>query len=552
MTQAQALEILKMGQNVFLTGSAGSGKTFLLKEYIAYLRNQGIVPAITASTGIAATHMNGMTIHSWSGIGIRDKLSSRDLDFLAMRSGLEKRIKETKVLIIDEISMLHHFRLDMVDKACRYFKENNLPFGGMQVILCGDFFQLPPVSREDEAKALFAYHAPSWQDLNLKICYLEEQHRQKDLDYLNILNAIRENRFSEKELSLLRSRYKKTAELKIPPTKLYSHNIDVEAENERELAKLPEKAFQYEMSGWGKKKLLESLAKNCLAPEILKLKKGAKVMLVKNNPEKGYVNGTVGIIHDLGQSKILVRIGNGRIIDVATAAWTVEENGDVKAEIKQYPLRLAWAITVHKSQGMSLDAAEIDLSGCFEKGMGYVALSRVRSLEGLSLLGLNDVARQVNEEVLETDQGFRDSSQNIVQWLKSLKTQEILNEQKKFLVSIGATGKRIEKKKNKEKIDTVAETERLFLTGKSLGKIAEARGLKKSTILEHLEKLKQKNPKADLSSFVKDISPIKLKKIKEAFEKSDQGDGKRPLSPVKEILGDGYSYDEIKLVRLVL
>ena len=148
MTQNDALEILKMGHSVLLTGAAGSGKTHTLNTYIEYLKKNNVGVAVTASTGIAATHLGGTTIHSWSGLGIRDVLSPYEMDALEQRSYLWKRYHATRVLIIDEISMLHHFQLDLIDKLCRAFKRINTPFGGMQVVFCGDFFQLPPISRD--------------------------------------------------------------------------------------------------------------------------------------------------------------------------------------------------------------------------------------------------------------------------------------------------------------------------------------------------------------------------------------------------------------------
>ena len=179
MTQKDALDILKMGYNCYITGAAGSGKTHLLNEYIKFLKNKGVEAGITASTGIAATHMGGTTIHSWSGLGIRDNLTEYDLEDLESKKYLYDRFKNTDVLIIDEVSMLHHFRLDLIERIARHLKRNQLPFGGMQVILCGDFFQLPPVSRVGERESLFSYKSETWKKLNLKICYLEEQHRHK-------------------------------------------------------------------------------------------------------------------------------------------------------------------------------------------------------------------------------------------------------------------------------------------------------------------------------------------------------------------------------------
>lgn len=550
MTQKEALEILKMGHNAFITGAAGSGKTHLLNEYIKYLKDNGVEPAVTASTGIAATHLGGLTIHSWSGLGIRDSLSPYDIEELEEKSYLWKRFEKAKVLIIDEVSMLHHFRLDLVEKITRNFKRNNLPFGGMQVVLCGDFFQLPPVSRAGDLEAHFSYHAKAWPALDLKICYLEEQHRQNDKVYLDILNAIRKNSVSAELLGHLESRYGQKSTGAIEPTKLYSHNYNVDTENDRELDRLPGQIFTFEMTSHGKANLIETLKKGCLAPEILRLKKGSRVMFVKNNYEENYANGTLGLVEDCGNWGIKVRTTKGKIISVPLATWIIEEEGKVKAEIHQYPLRLAWAITVHKSQGMSLDAAEVDLSRSFEKGMGYVALSRVRTLEGLSLLGLNKMALQVDDEVLEYDDHFRDLSYRHTAELIEKSNTDIKKKQNEFLDKVAPAERGQSKKIKKE--DTLTVTKRLVEAGKPLQEIVTTRGLTLGTILEHLEKIKEKYPDVSLRYLAGEMPVARLKKIRSALTQGGATGGRYPLTPAKEILGNKFSFEEIRLVRLLI
>jgi len=403
MTQSEACKILKAGYSVFLTGAPGSGKTYLLNEYIRYLKDRGVVVGVTASTGIAATHLGGFTIHSWAGIGIGRQASDMDIVRMATNRRVAKRFARAETLIIDEISMLDADRLDLVDRVARVAKGSFEPFGGMQIVLSGDFFQLPPVAREGEPPPRFAYHSRAWKTTNMKVCYLHEQYRQGDKEFVGVLNAIRRAEVDDMTVSLLRVlRNSGLARQRV--TKLYSHNVDVNAENSRELARLSGKEKYYRMEVFGAKSLLDSLKNGCLASELVTVKKGAAVIFVKNNFEKGYVNGTLGTVSDFDEWDFpIVRTFSGREIVASPETWSIEENGRVLAKVTQVPLRLAWAITIHKSQGMTIDAAEIDLSDAFERGMGYVALSRVRSLAGIKLVGFNGVALQVSPEILAFD-----------------------------------------------------------------------------------------------------------------------------------------------------
>jgi ATP-dependent exoDNAse (exonuclease V) alpha subunit len=542
MTQKEALEILKKGHSAFITGPAGSGKTFLLNAYIDFLRKNMIGTAVTASTGIAATHIGGMTVHAWTGLGIRDSLSEGDINGLKDRNYLKSRYRKTNVLIIDEISMLHSSQLDLIDRLFRAFKESELPFGGVQVVLCGDFFQLPPVVRSGEAQKKFAYHARSWQDLDLKICYLDEQHRQNDDLFLAVLNAIRSNSVGSQERSYLQARIGKEIAGKAEPTKLYSHNADVDLENSQELRKISGKEYLYRMEGHGGESLLESIKRGCLAPDVLHLKVGARVMFVKNNFDEGYSNGTLGKVKSLDEENICVRTGNGRTIDVGLANWMIEEDGKIKAQISQYPLRLAWAITVHKSQGMSLDAAKIDLSQSFERGMGYVALSRVRSLDGLSLIGFNETALKVSDEVLEFDQKLKKESEKHAEEIRAVMIASPAED----------LDKPAEKLKTKKKTPTYQQTKEMLEKRMELEDIAKARKLTVGTIITHLEKLKDKRQLPDVAYLGESIGQRRLLGMQRMIFANRSEDGKFPLYPVKEIFGEDVSYEELRLARLLM
>ena len=553
MTQGEALEILKLGNNVFLTGPAGSGKTHTLNTYIKYLKDAGVEGiAITASTGIAATHLGGMTIHAWSGLGIRDKLNEQDIDELEERSYLWKRYENAKILIIDEVSMLHHFRFDLVDKLCRSFKRVfDKPFGGLQVILCGDFFQLPPISRQGEQPAKFIPESNAWKQMDLKICYLEEQYRQSDDNLLSILNAIRRNEMEEGLFEYLEKAQDTERMLDLPEqagkfaTKLFTHNVDVDTVNLTELKKVKGESRSFSMTSSGSRGIVETLKKSCLAPEHLHLKVGAKVMFVKNNYDKGYVNGTLGEVVGYDTSGFpIVKTHSGKDVVAIPDSWRVEEEGKVKGELIQLPLRLAWAITVHKSQGMSLDAAEIDLSKSFVPGMGYVALSRVRSLDGLKLLGINGQALRVDESMLEFDYELKRYSEDAQNYLED--TKDVKKKQKEFLESILPS-----KEERELKLQNHERAGILINQGKSLAEVAKELDFVKSTIVGHIERLIEDGKEVKLDHIKKEIKPDRFKKIKQALEKTGK-DGDYKLSPARDLLGNSYNFDEIRLVRLFL
>lgn len=558
MTQADAIAILKMGKNVFLTGEPGAGKSHTVNTFVAWLRSHGISVAVTASTGIAATHIGGMTIHSWSGIGIAKFLSKSDLQEIATRDKVVRRVKDTRVLIIDEISMLDGRTLTMVDAVCKEIRKSPAPFGGLQVVLVGDFFQLPPVTQG--ARAEFAFDAVAWSDAKLAVCYLSEQHRQEDAAFLGVLSALRMNELNDDHIALLNERRATTAG---DMTKLYSHNMDVDRMNTSELAKLMPKSFTHRMRTKGAKPLVEQIMRGCLSPEELVLKVGAKVMFTKNNPEWGVVNGTTGTIdgtqHGSGFPVVLLR--SGRKVTAEPMDWSIIADGAPIASVVQVPLRLAWAMTVHKSQGMSLDAAYIDLSSAFAYGQGYVALSRVRTLAGLHLAGLNARALQVDPHVSECDVSFRDASAEAEAVLWEMSAEDIAARHAQNIFSMGGTLE-VKKDVRQETLDVSATepkpkkdaqrleyTLELVLSGKNIAHVADLRSRTPGTIIEHLEKLKAKGKlPLDKISHICTIDKEKLAAIHAAMKEL----GFKPMKPVHDRLHGKFSYDALKIAHLFL
>ncbi len=398
------------GESVLLTGPAGAGKTFVLNQLIRVAKSEGKHVSVTATTGLAATHLGGTTIHSWSGIGVADELPQGFADHMA--KGRREIIEKTDILIIDEISMLHDFRLDMVDQVCRVVRGKDEPFGGIQIIMSGDFFQLPPINRGDSRAGGFVVSSNVWQELDPTICYLEEQHRQDDEQLLDILNSLRAGELRRHHAEQLLARVEVQPANDEVLTELHTVNFDVDRLNDKKLDELEGDEIFYTQSSTGSDSYVENLQRSVLAPPVLRVKKGALVMAVKNSLDRKYVNGSLGVIIDFEPvtEYPVVEFKSGKVVTMSPDTWELRDGDKKRASITQIPLRLAWAITVHKSQGMTLDAARIDLRKAFVEGMGYVALSRVKNLNNLYLSGINQMALRVSDDAQQIDIMLRDKA----------------------------------------------------------------------------------------------------------------------------------------------
>ena len=641
MRQSSALDILKTGQNVFLTGSAGSGKTYTLNQYINYLRARRVPVAVTASTGIAATHMNGTTIHSWSGIGIKDELSDRDLTNLSRKQFLADRLKDTAVLIIDEISMLHAKQLNLVNQVLKHVRKNDAAFGGIQVVVAGDFFQLPPIGSKGESnREKFAFMSEAWLDAKFHICYLSEQHRQVSeaanggLDLDDILNQIRRQEVTFEAIAALEATFDQNVD--INRTRLYTHNLNVNSINDKELAALDGEMMRFTATSTGDSKLVETLKKTVRTQDDLVLKVGAKVMFIKNNTELGVSNGTMGELIGFAAVKInddkdnsddlieddsestesdtdksikgkgkkttkdkekpkvkkpttqkmpVVRLNSGREVIAEPEEWIIEdETGDVLASYEQVPLCLAWAITIHKSQGMTLDAAEIDLSRTFELGQGYVALSRLKSLAGLQLLGMNDMSLQLDPLARGADKRFLALSDEADANYAMLDEESMTQAHEKFILKSGGTLNKsvidayanLQKKRREQQqaqIDkkqklgnqvsdksdsTLLATRILLEESLSIAEISQARQLSQSTIMRHIGELKSQDPSLACDHLRPDDEVMTAVgnayvAIKVANNPNDfNDDGSIKLRPIFDHLKQSIDYNTIRLALIFI
>ena len=389
------------GRNVFLTGMAGTGKSWLLRKFIA--ERAGRV-SVTAPTGVAALNVGGMTIHRFCGMRLGPKAGQSDEAFYrelkeerhpAIMAGF-RRVRRCEVLVIDEVSMLPGRILKFVDFLFRQERECDLPFGGCQVIATGDFLQLPPVRLSEAEPYDWSFSSVAWEQAGFRTILLEEVKRQDEAEFVRALSNFRRGRVWGEDARLLQSRIRN-----FPPanlTRLFTHNVQVDKWNNFQLSELPGEAVVLEARTQGPEHQVEFLRKNLLTPSTLVLKPGALVMFTINRNEPGsvegggyrsgpvlHVNGELGVVQQIKPEAecIEVRCRSGRVVLATPFTWEFDRNDPECGKLTQYPLRLAYAMTIHKAQGLTLDSAYLDIRAAREPGQAYVAVSRVRTLAGL-------------------------------------------------------------------------------------------------------------------------------------------------------------------------
>jgi ATP-dependent DNA helicase PIF1 len=393
--QKEAYDCMVKGLNVFITGSGGVGKTYITKMFYSRF-NTSRKMGLTSTTGTSALILGGVTLHSFLGIGLGTSEAASLVVKIRGNRKLKSRWSKLDTLIIDEVSMLSPELFDKLEYIARTVRKNERPFGGIQLILTGDFLQLPCV------KSLqFCFQSENWDTCIEKTIYLTENIRQADEVFQRCLSNIRIANITPEVISIIEKCIKKNLhnELGIVPTRMYPLNISVENVNNKELDLLSRDGrefLQYTMEvkifadTFNKSEIIEKYKKNCMAPEVLELCVGCQVMLLYNMDfDKKLVNGSRGVVTGFIDDIPIVKFLNGdeRLINFYN--WDIEESDVIIARITQIPLRVSYAVSIHKVQGSTLDYVEIDLSDIFEYGQFYVALSRVTSLNGLSILSVN-------------------------------------------------------------------------------------------------------------------------------------------------------------------
>lgn len=435
-SQTEVLARLLNRENLFISGPAGSGKTTIIKKFIDILDAQfrgNFTVAVTASTGLAAKLINGKTIHSWSGLGIYSKnfnpRDRKDPDFpMSFWRAAKSNLKYTDVLIIDEISMLPAYYLDNIDKALKYVRRNNKPFGGIQVIFLGDFLQLPPVPPKkplEDVNYGYAITSDSWKKSNIGYCYMDKTHRASDKFLKYLLRSIESNKITPTTDKILAACMNNQRDPNKNYTTLFTTNRDVDSYNQKMLDanSNPVKTFVLNKQ-FGNAKDTEKLITSRGLAENIDLKVGALVIVTSNvrNPdgEITVANGSVGKVTKLTNLSLEIQLNNGEKHNIFRQDYDLTEKmefvnakgetvyiEETVASVSQYPVKLGYAITVHKSQGQTFDGVEVDLSKCFTPGLGYVALSRIRDAKNLLIKDFSDEALSIDPKSFQISKAVK-------------------------------------------------------------------------------------------------------------------------------------------------
>ena len=397
--QKGALGALLGRENIFLTGQAGTGKSTVLRKYLK-LRGEEGCPVVVASTGAAAIIVGGRTFHGFFGLGIMEGGPEKTFYRAVHHPKVKARIQEVREVIVDEVSMLSGEVLTTAESICRYIKGSDLPWGGIRMVFVGDFAQLPPVNEKDE-EIDWAFHSDIWRKSNLQSVVLHQVMRTDEFYFLDVLQKVRSGIADEEVKSFLKRRCIKV-DRDFDGTRLFPRKKQVREFNADRLSRFPGKASKFETEYRGFKEAIARLKKNCPINQVIKLKVGALIMVRVNWLEgRHYVNGSQGVVEKIEPELLTLKMLDGEILEVKKHDFDLlSGDGDIVATAKNFPVTLAWAITIHKSQGATMSRLAVDLFDLWAPGQAYVALSRVRSAKGLFITGWDSSSIIASQNVI--------------------------------------------------------------------------------------------------------------------------------------------------------
>lgn len=427
--QKRAIKYAIDGHNIFLTGPAGVGKSYTVNEIVRLLKKMNKNVSITASTGISADHISGCTLHSWVGCGLAKEKAEILAKSVRRNSKALERWTKTDVLVIDETSMLDYEFVTKINHIAKIVRGSSLPFGGIQMIFVGDFFQLPPVQKDRGGKdPIFLFETDIWNLAVEKQVLLTKVYRQENSEFIDILMQIRNCKMTKDTINKIKATSRHRFEGDIKPTKLSCRNLDVDVVNMRELEKLPGDAIKFKCRDFYENDEAEKKFKKTFQyPEYISLKPGAQIMLLINKPELGLVNGSRGVVVEINNENeneptVNVKFSNGIITDLNMETREITETRELNNEFNeviasrcQFPLKLAWCMTIHKSQGQTIELLDVDLKNTFTYAQVYVALSRGVSLENMRIRNFDPVSVRTAPAVIDYYRQIKEDTETIMQ-----------------------------------------------------------------------------------------------------------------------------------------
>lgn len=530
--QTKALDVLLRQGNVFLTGAAGTGKSFLLDQY---LRGKGSDDfPIVASTGAAAVIVGGRTFHSFFGLGIMEGGPHMAVDKAVRSKRVRNRLQRASCVIIDEVSMLSGMTLMAAEAVARLSREKDEPWGGLRIIVVGDFAQLPPVTPGNQIKDWSFLH-PVWDKSDFEPALLSTVMRTQDTDFLEILNFIRDGIVNDRVHQFL-ERHIFTDNASIDATRLYPHRAKADEYNWHRLQALPGKEYALQTEYAGDESYLERAKKNLPIPDTLLLKVGALIMMRRNDisGENAFVNGSLGHVKGIEDDMLHVRLFTGEDIEVAKYKFSVlDGDGNDVMSAWNFPVSLAWATTIHKAQGATLDRMIVDLHQLWEPGQAYVALSRVRSGDGLFIERWSKDSIRADALVTSFYDALSDRAKKYVPrpFFQVLPTQSDASTSAPSSLTMH---------------ERIERTRVLLQERKDLAFIAAECGMTVGTVLKYIEKLIGKGTVPSIAYLVEHTEYVD--KIRLLYQER----GMQSMRVAFDAFDGKISYDDLHLVRVVM
>lgn len=528
--------MLKREGNVFLTGAAGTGKSFLLERYLSG-KHPDEFPVV-ASTGAAAVLIGGRTFHSFFGLGILEGGIEATVTRALRSRKLMNRLNRACCVVIDEVSMLSGAMLEAAEVITRRARGRHEPWGGLRVIVVGDFAQLPPVTPGNQMKD-WAFLHQVWEESAFQPALLSTVMRTQDVDFLQILNAVRAGHVTDDVQMFLDAHTQDVAD-DAEGTRLYAHRVKADQHNMRRLEDIPRREHTFQTQYAGDARAVESAKRSIPIPDVLCLKEGALIMMRKNDisGEQLYVNGSLGHVREITEDTLSISLMSGEDIEVEKTKFTsLDGDGQEVAAAWNFPVTLAWATTIHKAQGASLDRMVVDLSALWEPGQAYVALSRVRSAAGLTVERWSPHSIRAEQLVTDFYNSLVDAADSYVPRPLFVPPERVRPKE---------TDEEGHAKPSAKKQDRTSAIRTMLRDEATLDEMVMACGIKSDRVLLYIEEMIEHGETLSIRHLISDI--VEADAIREAFETNGLG----RLKPAFDALDGGVSYTDIRLVRCVM